>query len=200
MLDKTSPLTVYFIRHGQTDWNAENRLQGQMDIPLNDTGRAQARRNGRALAGLIADPSALDYVASPLGRATETMEIVRAELGLPRAGYRTEPMLKEIAFGAWEGTVIAETQARDPEAVARRMADPWTWVPPGDGGESFAMVYARVCAWLATVERDTVVVAHGGIKRCLRGYVEKLAPAAIMRLDVPQDKVMVVQGGECALV
>jgi broad specificity phosphatase PhoE len=191
---------IYFIRHGQTDWNAENRLQGQRDIPLNDTGRGQARRNGRVLAGLIADAQALDYVASPLSRATETMKIVRGELGLAHNGFRTEPMLKEIAFGRWEGLTVAETRSRDPEAAVRRAADPWDWVAPGEGGESFAMVQARVCRWLDTVSRDTVVVAHGGIKRCLRGHIEKLEPAAILKLDVPQDKVMVIRDGTVTLV
>ena len=72
-------VSIYFVRHGQTDWNAEKRLQGQTDIPINARGRAQARRNGRLLAGYLADPAALDYVASPLGRTRETMEILRAD-------------------------------------------------------------------------------------------------------------------------
>ena len=59
---------VYFVRHGQTDWNAEHRLQGQADVPLNALGRAQAERNGRRLAELIADPTGFDFVASPLYR------------------------------------------------------------------------------------------------------------------------------------
>ena len=73
---------IYLIRHGQTDWNAEGRLQGQADTGLNDTGRAQATRNGEFLAGLVADPAAFDFVASPLSRTRETMERVRAAMGL----------------------------------------------------------------------------------------------------------------------
>ena len=71
-------VTLYFVRHGETDWNAAKRYQGRRDIPLNATGRAQARRNGRVLADLLGSrAAALDHVASPLRRARETMEILR---------------------------------------------------------------------------------------------------------------------------
>ena len=91
--------TIYFLRHGQTDWNAELRLQGQKDIPLNETGRGQARQNGRMLADLIDDPARFRYIASPIGRTRETMNLVRLELGLPSHGYETDDRLKEISFG-----------------------------------------------------------------------------------------------------
>lgn len=187
--------TIYFSRHGQTDWNAALRMQGQMDIPLNDTGRSQARRNGRVLAEMIEDAAALDYVASPLSRATETMEIIRVELGLPRGGYRSEPGLMEINFGHWQGYSWAELHALHPDAMAARAKDPWNMMAPGEGGESYAMLQARTLAWFERVERDTVVVAHGGIKRCLRGLVEKLDPDAMLTLKVPQNKVMVIRDG-----
>lgn len=192
--------TIYFMRHGQTDWNADLRLHGQIDIPLNVTGRAQARRNGRALAELLANPAALDYVASPLIRARQTMEIVRGELGLTANGFRLDPALKEINYGLWQGHSWAELKAREPEAIAARFANPWATVAPGDGGESFAMLYDRACAWFHAVARDTVVVTHGGIKRCLRGAAEGLTPDAIMALDVPQDKLMVIRDGAVDLV
>ena len=71
---------LYYIRHGETDWNREGRLQGQHDIPINATGRSQARHCGGVLRELIErdriDPAGLDFVASPLGRARETMELV----------------------------------------------------------------------------------------------------------------------------
>ena len=79
-------VTLYFIRHGETDWNAVQRYQGQTDIPLNDKGRAQAARNGRTLISRLGPAAAtLDYVASPLSRASETMAIVRREMGLAPA-------------------------------------------------------------------------------------------------------------------
>src|SRR3712207_5584074 len=97
---------LFVIRHGETDWNAEGRLQGQRDIALNARGRDQARRNGQALASHLAaerlDPATLSYVASPLGRARETMEILRRALDLPPTGYRLDERLKEVSFGSFE--------------------------------------------------------------------------------------------------
>ncbi|MEM8663986.1 MAG: histidine phosphatase family protein, partial [Pseudomonadota bacterium] len=90
------------IRHGETDWNVEGRLQGQLDIPLNDHGRRQAARNGEVLAARLADegvaPESLTYIASPLSRSMETMQIVRGKLGLSPQ-FDIDDQLKEIAFG-----------------------------------------------------------------------------------------------------
>src|SRR5262245_47412609 len=103
---------IYYVRHGQTNWNAERRLQGQLDIPLNQLGRSQAARRGEMLrerfdrGGLEA--GGFDYVASPLGRARETMELMRRGLGLDPAVYRTDPRLKEMSFGRWEGFTFTE--------------------------------------------------------------------------------------------
>ncbi len=80
---------VYFVRHGQTAWNEEGRLQGQAETDITEKGRAQADRNGRRLAELIADPSAFDFVASPMRRTRETLQRVRAAMGLDPAAYRT---------------------------------------------------------------------------------------------------------------
>src|SRR6266542_617734 len=98
------PPLLYYIRHGETDWNREGRLQGQRDVPINANGRAQARQSGEILRGLIArEPeTALDYVSSPLGRARETMEILRATLGLDPRSYRVDERLTEVSFGRWE--------------------------------------------------------------------------------------------------
>ncbi|MGH6644424.1 MAG: histidine phosphatase family protein, partial [Bradyrhizobium sp.] len=95
--------TIVFIRHGETDWNAEGRFQGQQDIPLNTRGRGQARRNGLILKERMPEAAAFDFVASPLERTRQTMEIVRAAMGLDPAAYRIDPILKEITFGEWEG-------------------------------------------------------------------------------------------------
>lgn len=187
--------TIYFVRHGQTDWNAEWRLQGQIDIPINDKGRAQAKRNGEKLAETLDDPQAYRYVASPLSRTRETMEIVRGGLGLPANGFDFDDLLKEIHFGDWQGSTWDELREREPEAIAARFDDPWNTVSPGDGGESYAMLSDRALSWLDSVREDTVVVSHGGINRCLRGRLEGLTEEEITRLKVPQDKVMVIKGG-----
>jgi broad specificity phosphatase PhoE len=91
---------VYFIRHGETAWNLERRLQGQHDIPLNALGRVQAARSGTILRDLLArngrHGSEYDFVSSPLDRARETMELMRAELGLEPERYRTDARLMEM--------------------------------------------------------------------------------------------------------
>jgi probable phosphoglycerate mutase len=107
-----TPPIVYYVRHGETDWNVIGRLQGRRDVPLNARGRAQAAHCGTILRELFANsgrsPGDLDYVSSPLGRACETMELMRSTLGLSSDGYRLEPRLAEIAFGDWEGFTIAQ--------------------------------------------------------------------------------------------
>jgi probable phosphoglycerate mutase len=189
-----SGVTLYFLRHGETDWNRAKRYQGQRDIPLNAIGRSQASRNGRLLAETLgARADVLDFVASPLVRARETMEIVRRELALPVAGYRTDDRLREIDYGHWEGQLWQELPTTDPVGYAARQADPWGWQP--DGGESYRMLSDRVAAWLAEIGRDAVVVSHGGVSKVLRGLVLKLSSTEIARLDVPQDKVLAVAAG-----
>jgi broad specificity phosphatase PhoE len=172
---------LYFIRHGETDWNAEGRLQGQHDTPLNKVGIGQAVRCGDILRALLErdgrDPRAFDYVASPLDRARKTMERVRRGLALDPAGYRTDARLVELSFGHWEGFTFAELKARvaDTRALAAREHDKWSFVPPG--GESYADLLVRVSAWHASVTRDTIVVSHGGVARTLIVHFEVEPPA-----------------------
>ena len=130
------PCRLIFVRHGETAYNAENRLQGQRDIPLNARGRDQALSLGRALIvrfrpEIDALESADAFVASPLKRATETMELIRAAMGLTPARYRLDDRLKELSFGDWEGLTWAQIGVRDPRGLARRRADKWNFVPPG---------------------------------------------------------------------
>lgn len=183
---------VYFVRHGETDWNRVQRYQGQQDIPLNATGRAQAQRNGAVLKDALgAEAATLDFVASPLQRARETMEILRQAMGLPPEDYRRDDRLREISYGHWEGQLWSELPALDPDGFTARQADFWGWCPRD--GESYAMLSDRVSGWLGDVERTGIVVAHGGVMRVLRGLVEGLAPEALQKLPVPQDKVLILE-------
>src|SRR3954447_1502056 len=99
--------TIYYIRHGETEWNAEGKLQGTRDIPLNDLGRKQAAKAGAILADLFANDgrtdASLQFVASPLTRARSTMELVRRALRLPPDDYALDDRLREIGYGDWEG-------------------------------------------------------------------------------------------------
>ena len=187
---------IFFLRHGQTDWNVAGRLQGQTDIPLNETGRRQARANATILARHLATigraAEDFDYIASPLSRARETMELLRRGLGLAARGYRTDPRLMEVSFGQWEGRTYREIKAADPRTYRVRQADKWSYRPPA--GESYAMLADRVRAWHEEIDDPSIVVSHGGVSRVLRGILADLPPARTLLLDVPQDRVMVITG------
>jgi len=187
------PELLVFVRHGQTDWNFEGRMQGQRDIPLNATGKAQASDNGTRLKGFLdregIEPSALDFVSSPLGRTRSTMELLRGAMGLDAGVYRLEDLLKEITFGAWEGSTLDELADEEQERLLQRRADKWGFVPPG--GESYEMLAERIGGWLKSVVRPSVVVSHGGVFRVVRGLLEGRDKVSVPKLDVPQDKVFV---------
>lgn len=178
---------LVFVRHGETDWNAVGRHQGHRDIPLNDKGRGQARRNGAAVAENFPDIAGFDFVASPLVRARETMEIVRTELGLDPAHYDVDGRLKEIHYGAWEGFTDAELADREPHLFAERQADLWRFVMPD--GESYELLSKRVGEWLTTLDRPTLVVAHGGVGRVLRHRLLGIDPQILFADLFPQDRV-----------
>lgn len=188
-----SQRVLYFVRHGETDWNRQRRLQGQHDVPLNDLGRSQADRCGEVLAGLLARSGRrveeFDFVSSPLWRARETMERLRSALGILADDYRTDERLAELSFGRWEGLTYAELQDQDPDilAIAVRSQDKWNFVPPG--GESYAQLFERVRAWHAGVARDTIVVAHGGIARTLIVHFGIKEPGIASAGDVAQGAV-----------
>lgn len=184
---------IYFIRHGETDWNREGRLQGQRDIPLNDLGRAQAEEAGRRLATLVA-PHPLPWHVSPLQRTQETAKRARLSVEMADEGYLLEDRLKELSFGRWEGLTWREVKQSDPAGAARREADKWGMVPPD--GESYALLIARLQPWLDTVTQDCVVVAHGGVARGLLHLVAKLDPLIAAESDIWQGRLLVLEHGQ----
>jgi probable phosphoglycerate mutase len=188
--------TVYYIRHGETDWNVQGRLQGRHDIALNARGIGQALHCGEILNDLFSrdsiDTQSVDFLSSPLGRARKTMELVRPALGLPADGYTIEPQLTEISFGEWEGYTIAELHNRDPQRIAQREHDKWAFVAPG--GESYAAVSARMRGWYESLTRDAVVTAHGGTARGLIAHLGIAKPAAAPLIDIAQGVVYVFRG------
>jgi probable phosphoglycerate mutase len=186
---------LYLIRHGQTGWNAERRLQGQADTDINALGHEQADRNGRRLAELIGRGDGYDFVASPLRRTCETMERVRIAMGLPAAGYRTDPRLKELHFGDWQGHTFAELERIDPGLSARRDADKWTFRPPGDAAETYAMLVERIRPWLEAIAAPTVCVTHGGVIRAALHIRMGLSGEEAAMLDVPQDRFLKFENG-----
>lgn len=187
---------VFFVRHGLTDWNAEGRLQGQAETELSEIGRMQADRNGRLLSELIPDPESFDFVASPMRRTRETMERVRAAMGLPPQEYRTDPRLMELHFGDWQGSTLAELEARAPGSTEPRVRDKWRFMPPGAEAESYEMLSHRVAPWLLELQRPTVCVTHGGIVRCVFHLVEGMPGEQAAAMLVPQDQLLELRDGK----
>src|ERR1700727_3179691 len=155
---------IYYIRHGETAWNAQGRFQGSQDIPLNDLGRSQATAAGAILGDvLVGDghaPSSLPFVASPLGRARTTMELVRDAIKLPPAGYSVDARLREIGYGQWEGLTLSEMKLNDAATFARRDIDKWGVAAPS--GETYASVTLLMRDWLGSPVTQTGAVAPGG--------------------------------------
>lgn len=190
---------LLFIRHGETDYNREGRLQGQRDIPLNPKGREQASAVGRSLrklAGAEIDrlEAAHAFVSSPLIRTRETMERARVAMGLPQQDYGLDDALKELTFGDWEGLTWPEVQACDPTSAAARAAAKWDFTPPN--GESYATLALRLTPWLASVEHDLFVASHGGVARALLYLLADVPPAVAAEASIHQGRaILFAQGG-----
>jgi broad specificity phosphatase PhoE len=188
---------IYYIRHGETPWNAEGRFQGSKDIPLNDKGRTQAAAAGGILRDLIArdsrEPHHFGYVSSPLSRARMTMDLLRGSLSLPTDGYAVEHRLREIGWGDWEGKTVPEMEAHDPVTFAERRKDRWNVTAPN--GETYAEVTTRLRAWLDGLTADTVAVAHGGTMRALMVATGAASIAEAIEARVEQGVVYVFANG-----
>lgn len=185
--------TIYFIRHGETDWNLEGRLQGQKDIPLNDLGRVQAEEAGRRLQSICPHYEDLAYVASPMARTRETMELLRKAIGLHPESYKLDERLVELTFGSWEGMTWKEVRKAEPQLAALRERDKWNYVPPG-GGESYAMLTDRIRPILDDLTRDTVIVAHGGVARAFLSLCCGVSSRQAASMDIWQGRVLVIEG------
>jgi alpha-ribazole phosphatase len=167
-------IRLILARHGATAWNAQDRYQGQADVPLDKTGRRQAVALGRRLAR-----EGIDAIyASDLLRAWDTATAIAAHHDLP---LRAEPRLREIDFGNWEGLTYGEISRRAPQALAAWEADPLNVPPPG--GENLGQLTGRVQAALDDIARahqdqTVLLVAHGGTLQVLLCLAIGLAPRA----------------------
>lgn len=184
--------TLYLIRHGQTDWNAKGRLQGQVDVPMNALGISQVEGNAKKLMDLAGDPSQFDFVASPINRARETMHIVRKTLGLPSADYQLDDRLKELNYGDFSRHTWDELRQSRPQDVMDRFDHSWDYVIPQ--GECYAMLSKRVLSWFHELEHDTIVAAHAGVSRVLQGHFAECPYNFVAFLEAPQDRILVIKG------
>jgi broad specificity phosphatase PhoE len=189
---------MIFVRHGQTSYNAENRLQGQRDVPLDGKGREQAGAVGRFMRDYLGeDMMRLEadgaFWASPLARTRQTMELARRAMGLPPQTYRVDARLKELTFGEWEGLTWDEVKAIHPLAIKTRQADKWDFAPPN--GESYADLVARARSWLDERDGELFVVAHGGVARVLLTILAGVALSAAADAEIWQGRILIFDKG-----
>lgn len=151
---------LYILRHGQTEWNAENRMQGWLNSPLTKKGHADAARQGKILSGR--DLTGFEFWSSPSGRAFQTAGIACGPIA---QSIHTDIRLREIGVGDWSARLRDELPmptGPDPELAQYEMAP---------GGEGFAAVSARAAAFLNDLTGPAVIVTHGITSRALRSLV-----------------------------
>lgn len=173
---------IYLIRHGQTEYNREGRLQGQSDSPLTDVGRRQARSCGALLS---AEVKGAAIWSSPLMRAAETARLLAMDL--PGAALSLDPRLAEASFGLWEGLTRSEIEARWPGI--RKRHPPREWKLHAPGGEDIDGLTARLAAVLNDARDypgDVILVSHGIAGRLIRGLHGNLPRGEALHLGAPQ--------------
>ncbi|MDF1791092.1 MAG: histidine phosphatase family protein [Thalassobaculaceae bacterium] len=180
--------TIYLIRHGETVWNRNGRLQGQLDAPLTHAGLAQAHAIGRDLKELLATEAPV-MTASPLGRTRQTAAIIAEHLGIDFDAITLDDRLMEITLGDHDGYGGWEAIDRDhPHLAEERRRDPWNFRHPN--GESTQMVQDRlrpVLDHLNATPGIHVVVAHGVVNKVFRGLYLGLTREQTFALDRPQN-------------
>jgi 2,3-bisphosphoglycerate-dependent phosphoglycerate mutase len=172
---------ILAVRHGETAWNVDTRLQGQLDIALNRTGQQQAHRLAQALCGEGLDA----IVASDLARARDTAQAVAERTGLPLV---TDAGLRERHFGGFQGHTYADVERQWPEESARWRRREADFGPPG--GETLQAFYDRVVATASRIAhahagRTLLLVTHGGVLDCLYRAASRIALNAPRTWELP---------------
>jgi broad specificity phosphatase PhoE len=186
--------SILLVRHGETEWNLARRYQGWSDSPLTARGLAQAAAIGRYLS-THPDAAGATIIASPIGRARRTAEIIRDCLGRA-APIQFDDRLRELSFGSWDGLTRAEIAVLRPGAFEDERRHEWYFAMPD--GETYEVFAGRIGAWLAEAkaeDRPLIVVTHGVVTRILRGLHAGLSPAEAMQLPVPQDRIFRLADG-----
>jgi len=185
---------IFLLRHGETAWNAEHRLQGHKDSPLTFRGREQARIVGRILSRYLGCRHRIPMAVSPLGRALATAAIVQQHAESPPVTI--EPRIEEVGFGVWEGLTKAEIDAIWPGLTNGLASPEWFFCAPG--AESYDACEQRIRAWLGEQSGKVIAVSHEVAGRILRGIYLGLSREQTLALTVPQDLVWHLKGGKIA--
>lgn len=173
----------YFLRHGETTWNAEGRFCGSTDVPLSEAGRLQAQLLASRMKPLCVDA----LYSSPLRRALETARLIGEAVGCEAV---VDPRLAELNYGAWEGMTIEEIQRTSAATYYAWVADPGSLAPP-EGGESGAQLIERATPFLSDVGQrhasgNVVVVSHKTVCRLLACHIMGV-PLSEYRRRIPMD-------------
>jgi probable phosphoglycerate mutase len=183
---------IWFLRHGQTEWNKAVRLQGQLNSPLTPQGIADAQSQAKIMPDILAHNP--DVFVSPLGRTVQT-----ADIALGQMPYKTDPRLMEIDAGAWQGMLRADILAAHPDWAANGPTALEIY-EAAEGGEGLAAFEARITDFLDDLTRPTVIVAHGLLGQVLRAIVRGMDPAEAGTLSNQQGCVYVLENGQETLL
>jgi broad specificity phosphatase PhoE len=183
---------IYFVRHGETDWNREGRIQGQIDIPMNSAGHLQSEAVARGLKLHIGKAKIDRLISSPLLRARQTIGYLCRELDFPEERVEIAPAITELSFGVWEGRFFRElkTSADYPTDLLGH----FYWRPKD--GESYEDGLERIKQWTGRLDGLTVIVSHGAIGRCLIGLVSDLSPEDLVSVRTPQGSFCRLENGQ----
>ncbi len=185
-------MSLYLVRHGQTEFNLARRYQGALDSPLTALGVEQAGRMGALLAGLV--PAGTAVISSPLGRTRHTARIISETAGLAAPTF--DARLAEVSLGCWDGLTDEDIDFAFPGA--RDGTSRWDWYFTSPDGERYEAMAARLGDWLAEAtasDGPLVAVSHGVAGRVLRGLYAGLHRDEALKLDVPQDAVFRLSSG-----
>lgn len=184
--------TIWLLRHGQTEWNAQQRIQGQLESPLTPLGITQAQHQATLMRDILAlDP---DCYCSPLGRAQQTAKI--ALQGVP---YKTDPRLAEVHAGLWQGLTRDEVNADWPELFQANPQHLNLFCAAPDG-EGFAAFQARIADFLQALGGPSVIVAHGLLGQVVRGLTCGLTRSDMAKLPNRQGCIYLLQDGRETLL
>ncbi|MCX8933970.1 histidine phosphatase family protein [Vibrio parahaemolyticus] len=187
---------IFVLRHGETEFNADKKLQGHCNSSLTSKGRDQARRVGTTLKQYVENRPFRVY-SSTLGRALQTSQIVCEELNYSYENLNKEPRLKEFSLGEWEQRTIPSLEQEIPNLLAQN-----DWYLQAPNCETYESVRERLSSWLSDVahDEDIVVVSHGLTGIVLRGLLLGMDYTQVWQQDLPQDAFFIIEDGRITRV
>jgi probable phosphoglycerate mutase len=192
---------IILLRHGQTQWNVEERYQGQLNSNLTPLGKEQAKENALKIKKFFKLNTHCPIFSSPLGRAKETTAIICKELNIDINSVSFDKNIQEINYGIFEGKQKKFCQREYASAFEAREASKWSYKLEG-GGESYEEVSKRLYKWLLSIKDESIVVviAHEMINRTLRGMYLNYSPDLTLNLRQPNDMVLKLENYEESIV